>query len=278
MSFHYLEMAINIAYEINDKKKAAEVHLNTSTILSHVGKYKLAAEQCLASIILLQEYINENMNKKEDFEENLTLLVLSYRNLAVQHENLGSFSQSLLFYQIAEDLIKRNKEKYNIRVLQMVDDAYKLKLVSKSGEEKRENKDKIGLYFHKMYLNSICKNLEEKIAEDKIKIEAETFEGIKECEDALEGTGSNEKFEQKKGNEEKIEVAEKTNYMNESLEKENKLQNIENQNENNESHISKNSHISNISKNTNPNPPENLEEKINSSISNDNSNSNINNK
>ena len=69
LSVQYFEKALKLAYELNDKKKAAESHLNTSTVLNSLGKYKLASEQCLSCIILMQEYLNENFEKKETFTE-----------------------------------------------------------------------------------------------------------------------------------------------------------------------------------------------------------------
>jgi hypothetical protein len=38
-SLQYLYKAIQIVYERNEKKKAAEIHLNASTILTNMGKY-----------------------------------------------------------------------------------------------------------------------------------------------------------------------------------------------------------------------------------------------
>ncbi len=38
MSVKYLEKALQLAHDLGDKKKAAEVHLNTSTMLSQTGK------------------------------------------------------------------------------------------------------------------------------------------------------------------------------------------------------------------------------------------------
>ena len=59
----YLEKALKIAYELNDKRKAAETHLNVSTVLTNLSKYKLAIEQCLNCIILTQEDINDNIDR-----------------------------------------------------------------------------------------------------------------------------------------------------------------------------------------------------------------------
>ena len=47
---------------LNDKKNAAETHLNISTVLTNLSKFKLAIEQCLSCIILIQEDINDNID------------------------------------------------------------------------------------------------------------------------------------------------------------------------------------------------------------------------
>ena len=36
----YLEKALKISYDLVDKKKAAETHLNISTVLTNLSKYK----------------------------------------------------------------------------------------------------------------------------------------------------------------------------------------------------------------------------------------------
>ena len=37
-SMQYLEKALKIAYELNDKRKTAETHLNISTVLTNLSK------------------------------------------------------------------------------------------------------------------------------------------------------------------------------------------------------------------------------------------------
>lgn len=81
--------------------------------------------------------------------ENLTLLILSYQNLAVQHENMHNYSQSLLFYQIAEDLFEKNRRHFSGENKNVTDEFYKYKLVIKIGNEKSENLDKLGQHFNK---------------------------------------------------------------------------------------------------------------------------------
>ena len=160
MSLQYLENAIEIAYELNDKKKAAETHLNTSTILTNTGKYKLATEQCLACIILIQEYINDNFKqlKENDIKESLTILILAYQTLAFQHEIQHNCTQSLLYYQIADSLYIKHKAKLGV-INDMVDDNDKIKLLAKISQEGAGSMDKIGFYFLKFFVNSAKKKL-----------------------------------------------------------------------------------------------------------------------
>ena len=61
-SLQYFEKTLELSYQLNDKRKAAETHLNISYVLSQIGKHKLAIEQCLACIILMQEIVTSNKN------------------------------------------------------------------------------------------------------------------------------------------------------------------------------------------------------------------------
>jgi hypothetical protein len=60
-SLNYFINALEAAHDINDKRKVAEAHLNISINMTDTCRYKVAIEQALAAIILLQECINDNM-------------------------------------------------------------------------------------------------------------------------------------------------------------------------------------------------------------------------
>jgi hypothetical protein len=87
--------------------------------------------------------------------ESLVILVLSYQSLAIQHENINNSTQALLYYQIAENLLRKlrssgDKEKLD-SINKMIDDYYKLKLINKITSEKQDYIDSLGEYFHKRY-------------------------------------------------------------------------------------------------------------------------------
>lgn len=78
---------------------------------------------------------------------------MSYQSLAIQHENMNNTTQSLLFYQIAENLLRKlrssgDKDKLD-SINKMIDDYYKLKLVNKITCEKQDFIDALGEFFHK---------------------------------------------------------------------------------------------------------------------------------
>ncbi len=126
--------------------------------------------------------------------EHLTLLILSYRNLGVQHENLHNYSQALLFYQIAEDLHEKNKTKFSLQINHMIDDFYKFRLVNKASGEKSENIDKIGTYFNKTYLNIIIRSIEERTAKIDFK---EQDKNIIQNEEKIENDEQNQEHKSK---------------------------------------------------------------------------------
>ncbi len=53
--------ALEAAHFKNDKKRAAEAHLNISIDMTDTCRYKVAIEQGLAALVLLQECIIDNM-------------------------------------------------------------------------------------------------------------------------------------------------------------------------------------------------------------------------
>ncbi len=84
-------------------------------------------------------------------------MILSYQNLAIQHENLHNYTQALLFYQISENL-KSKKDNYSSDIsLPLKTDSenakdalYKFKLIKKVKNEKSEYIDKIGSHFFRL--------------------------------------------------------------------------------------------------------------------------------
>ena len=85
--------------------------------------------------------------------ESLVILVLSYQSLAIQHENISNTTQALLYYQIAENLLRKlrssgDRDKLD-SINKMIDDYYKLKLINKITSEKQDYIDALGEYFHK---------------------------------------------------------------------------------------------------------------------------------
>jgi hypothetical protein len=60
-SLNYFINALEEAHNTNDKRKVAEAHLNISINMTDTCRYKVAIEQGLAAIILLQECINDNL-------------------------------------------------------------------------------------------------------------------------------------------------------------------------------------------------------------------------
>ena len=67
--------------------------------------------------------------------------------MAIQHENMEDNTQALLFYQIAEDLYEKHKDKFDLTIDYIIDEFYKLGLLKKIKNKKFDNSDKLGLYF-----------------------------------------------------------------------------------------------------------------------------------
>lgn len=99
-----------------------------------------------------------------EFADCIIVLILGYQNLAVQHEYLHNTNQSLLYYQIADNLLQKNKEilnKHNKTCQEnIIDDYYKLKLIENITQERSDSLDKIGQFFIKKLLASIKIKLE----------------------------------------------------------------------------------------------------------------------
>ncbi len=102
-SISYFDKALKLSIELSNKKIAAEIYLNISTVLNKISQYKQSSEQCLNSIVLIQEIITDpsENNSDEELINLFNLLILSYRNLAVQFDCLNDYSNALLYYEIS---------------------------------------------------------------------------------------------------------------------------------------------------------------------------------
>jgi tetratricopeptide (TPR) repeat protein len=187
-SLFYLEKGLNLCHEISSKIKAAEFHFILSLLLQSSGKYKLAIEQCLASIILNQEIIDsfpsnfdekENDYKKDELMQIMTKLCFAYQKLASYFLQLHNHSKAFLYFEIAKNLYQNIKTTLNNGIEinydflnEMPDDYTKLKFISKIENEHSEHIDKLSSYFHNKYLQEIRSKLETKISITEANVDA----------------------------------------------------------------------------------------------------------
>lgn len=179
-SLNYFNKALKLSIELHNKKIAAEIYLNISTVLNKISQYKQASEQCLNSIVLIQEFITDPSEtpSEEEFINVMNILILAYRNLAVQFDNLNNLSSALLYYEISKSLNDQIKllpgyenyiNKDAVSKNNFIDDRYKLELVktlknnsaqliktlSKVGKQGRD--------YYNEFLDEILSNLTSKV-------------------------------------------------------------------------------------------------------------------
>lgn len=108
------DKAINVSTELSNKKGAALGHLNYANAILPLGKVQLAIEQGLAGIILLQEEIIDDESKKGLYDE---FLIEAYCFVAFAKEKLGNKLESLLFYDLADKMLKQSKSNSNNSII-----------------------------------------------------------------------------------------------------------------------------------------------------------------
>ena len=185
ISLSYFDKALKLSIELSNKKISAEIYLNISTVLNKIGQYKQSAEHCLNSIILIQELLTDPSESpsEEEFITISNILILAYRNLAVQFDNLNDLSTALLYYEISRCLNDQLKQipNYETFLIQnsasknnIIDNVYKLELIKtlKSNSsvllasfQKIGNK---GKEFYNEFLEEILNILQEKVNLEKI--------------------------------------------------------------------------------------------------------------
>lgn len=189
--------AIQVSSELGNKKNVSEGHINYAIILISINKVKLALEQALAGIILLQECLmekkqnntsssnaQENSNEEnktgktnnEDIEEYLdiySMLENSYILVAISHFKLGNTLESLLYYNIAKKIRNHvtGEDTNNDKGEQseILSDEAKLKMLKESRDEiVKENKkvtdrnDKMANNYMREQITKMIKEIEEK--------------------------------------------------------------------------------------------------------------------
>lgn len=191
--------AIQVSSELGNKKNVSEGHINYAIILISINKVKLALEQALAGIILLQECLmekkqnntfssnnaQENSNEEnktgktnnEDIEEYLdiySMLENSYILVAISHFKLGNTLESLLYYDIAKKLREHvtgddsnNNDKGEQN--EILSDEAKLKMLKESRNEiVKENKkvternEKMANNYMRDQITKMIREIEEK--------------------------------------------------------------------------------------------------------------------
>lgn len=204
-SLSYLYKCLNICSFNGYKNIAREVYLNISTVYSKLNLYEKSIEQCMNCITLVQEDIINKTNKGkftklEEKDEELSyeekiyndynLLILAYRNLAVQYDNLNKLSKALLYYEISNSLLNEAskipglEEYFQSNLLikgNEINEEYKYQLITNIkkigiGQFKKENfpkqlKDNYMSLVNEVY--EIYKNIceEEKVSKDKNEVE-----------------------------------------------------------------------------------------------------------
>ena len=111
----YLEQALDLEYTyINngDEKvdealrisNPCEIHLNICAILSQMNKHDLAIHHAMKALILIQdELVARTENGASNNEDRFTVMVIALHNIAVEHEYLKQYQQSLTHYKKARD-------------------------------------------------------------------------------------------------------------------------------------------------------------------------------
>ena len=195
------DSSIKISGELKNKKNVAEGHINYSIVLISINKVKLALEQSLAGIILLQEClldkrtISSHSNTKnnqsqgnqstnnEDIEEYLdiySMLENSYILVGICHFKLSNTLESLLYYEMADKVrayimgesnessvkYENNKESAHNDVLS---DEAKLKMykeclneIIKDSKKVTDKNEKMVNNYMKNQINKMIKEIEDK--------------------------------------------------------------------------------------------------------------------
>jgi tetratricopeptide (TPR) repeat protein len=120
----YLEQALDLEYtclnsaelSVDDSLKISnpcEIHLNICAILSQMGKHELALHHAMKALLLIQDELLARTETSSPGsapsqadagnDDRFTVMVIALHNIAVEHEYLKQFQQSLTHYKKAKD-------------------------------------------------------------------------------------------------------------------------------------------------------------------------------
>lgn len=121
----YLEQALDLEYtclnsaevSVDDSLKISnpcEIHLNICAILSQMGKHELALHHAMKALLLIQDELlarteilgspgSAPSQADAGNDDRFTVMVIALHNIAVEHEYLKQFQQSLTHYKKAKD-------------------------------------------------------------------------------------------------------------------------------------------------------------------------------